>query len=240
MHAMNTAPGGSPVARGRAWGAHAFTASGALWGLLALIAIAGGEFGVAFAWMTVALAVDSFDGMLARWARVQQVLPGFDGTLLDNMLDYLNYVVVPAFLIHQAALLPPRYAVAGAAAICLASGYQFCQPDAKTDDPYFKGFPSYWNALAFYLFLGGLDARVNLVVVATFVVLVFVPLKWVYPSRMSRWRGITIAATCAWGAACIAMLTQFPEPAPWLLYGSLVYVAYYVLVSLYLSLLAPD
>ena len=73
-----------------------------------------------------------------------------------------------------------------------------------------------------------------------FVVLVFVPLKWVYPSRMSRWRGITIAATCVWGAICIAMLAQFPEPAPWLLYGSLGYIAYYVLISLYLTIPAHD
>jgi len=237
---MKPVPAASAASVTAAWAAHAFTASGAVWGLLALIATARGDWRAAFVWMTVALAVDSFDGMLARAARVGEVLPGFDGTLLDNMLDYLNYVVVPAFLIQQAGLLPPRFAVAGAAAICLASGYQFCQADAKTDDHYFKGFPSYWNALSFYLFLGGLDPRANLAIVATFVVLVFVPLKWVYPSRMARWRGITIAATCVWGALCIAMLTQFPDPAPWLLYASLVYVAYYVLVSLYLSLLAAD
>ena len=232
--------GESPARVAEAWAVHAFTASGALWGLLALIAVSGQQWGVAFAWMTVALAVDAFDGMLARWARVQEVLPGFNGVLLDNMLDYLNYVVVPAFLIQQAGLLPERFAVAGAAAVCLASGYQFCQSDAKTDDHYFKGFPSYWNVLAFYLFVGGLDARVNLAILAVFVALVFVPLRWIYPSRMSRWRGVTIAATCLWGVLCIAMLVQFPEPAPWLLYASLGYVGYYVLVSLYLTILASD
>lgn len=218
-----------------AWAAHAFTASGALWGLLALVAIADGAWRLAFIWMTVALAVDSFDGMLARAARVKQVLPGFDGTLLDNMLDYFSYVIVPAFLIHQAGLLPERLAIAGAGAICLASAYQFCQADAKTPDHYFKGFPSYWNVLAFYLYLGGLDPAWNLAIVALFVALVFVPLKWIYPSRMQRWRGVTIALTCAWGASCIAMLVQLPDPSPWLLYGSLGYVAYYVGVSLLLS-----
>ena len=208
--------------------------------MLALIAIARQEWRLAFAWMTVALAVDAFDGMLARWARVKEATPGFDGVLLDNLLDYLNYVVVPAFLIHQAGLLPERFAVAGAGTICLVSGYQFCQSDAKTDDHYFKGFPSYWNVIAFYLFLGGLDARVNLMILAVFAVLGFVPLKWIYPSRMVRWHGFTIAATCVWGAMCIGMLVQFPTPAPWLLYASLAYIAYYVLVSLYLTLLAPD
>jgi len=226
----------SPASLLAAWAVHVLTASGALWGLFAIIAVARHEWGVAFAWMTLALVVDSFDGVLARWARVSEVLPRFDGVLLDNMLDYLNYVVVPAFLIYEAGLLPERLAGGAAGVICLASAYQFCQADAKTDDHFFKGFPSYWNALAFYLFLGGLDARVNLAIVAVFAILVFVPLKWIYPSRMPRWRGLTIAATCAWGAACIAMLLQFPEPSSWLLYASLTYVAYYVLVSLYLTL----
>ena len=223
----------------KAWTAHAFTASGALWGLLALIAVARQEWRLASLWMTVALAVDAFDGMLARWGRVKEVLPGFDGTLLDNMLDYLNYVVVPAFLIHQAGLLPDRLALAGSGAICIASAYQFCQTDAKTQDHFFKGFPSYWNVLAFYLFLGRLDPAVNLAVLAVFGILVFVPLKWVYPSRMLRWRTMTIAATCVWGAMCIGMLVQFPEPPRWLLFASLGYVAYYVAVSFWLAHLSP-
>ena len=240
---MTDAKSGSaetPSALLAAWAVHAFTTGGALWGLLALIAVARQQWGLAFAWMTLALVVDAFDGMLARWARVQEVTPGFDGALLDNMLDYLNYVVVPAFLIHEAGLLPERFAVAGAGAVCLVSGYQFCQSGAKTDDHYFKGFPSYWNVLAFYLFLGGLAARTNLIILVVFAGMVFVPLKWIYPSRMSRWRGITIAATCLWGAMCIAMLAQFPAPAPWLLYASLGYIAYYVLVSLYLTLAVRD
>lgn len=223
-----------------AWAVHVFTASGALWGLLAIIAAARHEWGVAFAWMTLALAVDAFDGMLARVARVKEVLPGFDGDLLDNTLDYLNYVFVPAFLIYEAGLLPDRFALVGAAMVCLTSAYQFCQPEAKTDDHFFKGFPSYWNVLAFYLFLGDLDSGINLAILAFFALLVFVPLKWIYPSRMPRWRGLTIAATCVWGAMCIAMLVQFPEPAPWLLYSSLGYVAYYVLVSLYLAAASSD
>ena len=190
--------------------------------------------------MTLAFAVDAFDGMLARLTRVNEVLPGFDGVLLDNMLDYLNYVFVPAFLIHEAELLPARFAFAGAAIVCLSSAYQFCQRDAKTEDHFFKGFPSFWNVLAFYLFLGGLDPQLNLAILASFALLVFVPLKWAYPSRMLRWRATTIAATCLWGASCIGMLAQFPEPAPWLLYASLVYVAYYILVSLYLTTLTSD
>ncbi len=227
-----------PSARSRAaaWAVHGFTASGVLWGLLAILSIARGEYRPAFAFMTAAVAVDSFDGMLARWAQVKETLPQFDGTLLDNVVDYLNYVFVPAVLIHEVRLLPPSWALAASVLICLASAYQFCQIDAKTSDHFFRGFPSYWNVLAFYLVLGGLDRWMNLVIVLSFVVLVFVPIKWIYPSRMERLRGLTLVATAAWGVACIAMLIQYPEPAAWLLSASLLYVAYYVGISLYLGL----
>ncbi len=218
-----------------AWAVHAFTASGAMWGLLAALCVARSEYREALAFMIVAIAVDAFDGILARWARAKETLPQFDGALLDNLVDYLNYVFVPALLLHEAHLLPPSAALLGSILICVASAYQFCQADAKTSDHFFLGFPSYWNVVAFYLFLGGLDPRVNLAIVSFFMVMVFVPVKWVYPSRMRRFRAATLVATALWGAMCIAMLVQYPTAAPWLLPASLVYVAYYVGVSLVLA-----
>jgi phosphatidylcholine synthase len=217
-----------------AWGVHLFTASGAVWGLFALLAIAQERWILAFWLMAAALAIDSFDGMLARWAHVKEVTPGFNGELLDNIIDYISYVTVPAFFIYQASLLPRGWDLAAVAAICLASAYQFCQPEAKTDDNYFKGFPSYWNATAFYLFFLGLSPWANLAIVAVFLALVFIPIKWIYPSRMAKWRGLTILLTILWGLCCLAILIRYPEPSFGLVYGSLGYIAYYILVSLYL------
>ena len=219
-----------------AWAAHAFTASGVLWGLLALLCVARAEYREALAFLIVALVVDSVDGILARWARVKETTPQFDGALLDNLVDYVNYVFVPAVLLHEAHLLPPSSALVGSAFICLASAYQFCQADAKTSDHFFVGFPSYWNVVAFYLFLGGLDPWVNLAIVAFFVVMVFVPIKWVYPSRTARFRGVTLVASALWGALCIAMLVQHPTVAPWLLPASLVYIVYGMALSVVLGL----
>ena len=218
-----------------AWSVHALTASGALWGLLAVLCIAQSEFREALLFMIVAIAVDSVDGMLARWVRVKETMPRFDGALLDNLVDYLNYVFVPAVFIHEAHLLPPSLALLSSIVICVASAYQLCQIDAKTDDHFFLGFPSYWNVVSFYLFLGQLDPRLNLAIVWFFVVMVFVRLKWVYPSRMVRFRGVTLLATALWGATCIAMVVQYPTATPWLLPASLVYVFYYVGLSLTLG-----
>jgi len=218
-----------------AWGVHLFTATGAVWGLFALVAIAQGRWVLAFWLMAASLAVDSFDGMLARWARVKEITPGFNGELLDNIIDYINYVTVPAFFIYQAGLLPAGWDLAAVAAISLASAYQFCQQDAKTEDCFFKGFPSYWNAAAFYLFFLELVPRFNLFIVIVFVVLVFVPIKWVYPSRMSKWRGLTILLTILWGLCCLTIMLRYPEPSPGLVYASLGYIAYYIIVSLHMG-----
>jgi phosphatidylcholine synthase len=73
-----------------AWSAHLFTATASIWGLLTLLAISNGEWKAAFAWMSIAIVVDSFDGFLARLVRVKERLPGFDGALLDNMVDFIN------------------------------------------------------------------------------------------------------------------------------------------------------
>jgi phosphatidylcholine synthase len=218
-----------------AWLVHAVTASGALWGLLAVIAAADGDWRGAFIWMFVACVVDAFDGVLARAARVATVTPFFDGALLDHTLDYLNYVFVPAFVMYRADLFPADAALVGAAVVCLSSAYQCCHTSAKTDDHFFQGFPSYWNILALYLFVGKLAPVVNLMLVMGLAALALVPLTWIYPSRMTRWRGVTIAVTIVWGLMVLGILVYFPDPPAWLLLGSLGYVGYYIVVSVYLS-----
>ena len=216
-----------------AWGTHMFTATGAIWGFLSILAITNQQWVAAFLWMAVSVFVDSFDGLLARRARVKEVVPGFDGALLDNMVDYLNYVVVPAFFIYYYGSIAPQLALLGAFLIMLASAYQFCQSDAKTDDHYFKGFPSYWNILAFYLFILNWSPWVNFLIIISLVVLVFVPIKYVYPSRTVRYQRLTIAMTMAWAICCCIILVQYPEPSTTLLILSFLFAAYYVGVSLF-------
>src|SRR5512135_2375835 len=131
--------------RAAAWAVHAFTASGAVMGLAALDATAQGDFRAAFLWMIAATAVDGVDGWLARLARVGERAPGLDGRRLDDIVDYLTYVVAPAFLLLRSALLPAAVAWPLAGAMLLASAYGFSRADAKTPDHFFTGFPSYWN-----------------------------------------------------------------------------------------------
>ncbi|MGL4651863.1 MAG: CDP-alcohol phosphatidyltransferase family protein [Caldilineaceae bacterium] len=216
-----------------AWMTHLVTASSAVWGLLAILAITNERWIEAFWWMAAAVAIDSFDGMLARRMQVKRVLPQFDGALLDNIVDYLNYVFVPAYFLFSANLLPERLAVVGAALILLASAYQFSQSDAKTDDHYFKGFPSYWNVLVFYFFMLGTSQWVNFALTLLFTVLVFVPIKYIYPSRTTLLPRLVLGWSMLWGVSILAMLWLYPDVPAWLMLFSLAYVVFYHALSLY-------
>ncbi|MBX2997311.1 MAG: CDP-alcohol phosphatidyltransferase family protein [Caldilineaceae bacterium] len=219
-----------------AWSVHFITASGIVWGLLALIAAVERQWVMVFVWMAASLVVDSIDGTLARLVQVKRVLPGFDGALLDNIADYVTYVVVPAFFFYVSDLLPPLFSLPAVALILLVSGYQFCQGDAKTEDHYFKGFPSYWNILAFYLFILALNPWINLSVIILCCVLIFVPVKYIYPSRAPQYQYLTLTLAALWGVICTIILMQFPQPDFRLILASLFFVVYYVGISLHLML----
>ena len=215
-----------------AWGVHLFTATGAVWGLLAILAIFAGDYKMMIVWMIVAMLVDGFDGMLARWANVKKYADGIDGALLDNILDYLNYVLVPALFIIKAEVLPESVRLLTACLILLTSAYQYTQTDAKTDDHHFKGFPSYWNVAALYMLLMNLPPWVNFAFLILFNIMVFIPIKYIYPSRNSYLRQLTLALTYLYGAIGIWGLLQYPNQPGWVVWASLVYVAYYLVLSL--------
>ncbi|MDX9991738.1 MAG: CDP-alcohol phosphatidyltransferase family protein [Anaerolineales bacterium] len=219
-----------------AMGVHLFTATGAIWGLLALVAIFRHEWRSAILWMVLAMFVDGFDGMLARWADVKTYARNIDGALLDNILDYFNYVIVPALFLIEAGILPESMRWPGAIAILLSSAYQFTQVDAKTDETeeyFFKGFPSYWNVMVIYMLLLGLNPWVNLALLSAFNILVFVPVKYIYPSRNTRLRRLTLAFSYAYSAVGIWSVLQYPAVPQWAIWASFIYVAYYALLSLW-------
>jgi phosphatidylcholine synthase len=218
-----------------AWAVHALTASGAAWGLMALAAISQERWKAAFAWMGLTIAIDAVDGALARLARVDLYAARVQGDLLDNIVDYFTYVIVPACFLYRAGITPGWYGLAAGLAITAASAYQFSQTGAKTDDHFFLGFPSYWNIVLFYLFMFSLPEWANLLLILVLCLTVFVPIKYVYPSRTAPLRPLTLLLTTVWGAMVVGVLLRYPQQSPMLLYGSLVYVIYYLGLSLYFT-----
>ena len=219
-----------------AWMVHLFTASGAVFGLLAIRATSEGHFVAALGWMMVTAAIDGVDGALARWRKVKFFLPHFDGALLDNMVDYFTYVLVPAYFLLYADLLPGPWRLPLAVIMVLASAYQFCRDDAKTPDHAFTGFPSYWNVAVFYLFMLGCPGPVNALVLLVCAAGVFVRIRYLYPSRTRFLRPLNLALGCIWAGLSIAALARYPEGHRLLLLLSLFYLVYYIAISLWLTL----
>jgi phosphatidylcholine synthase len=221
----------NPVRVALAYGVHLFTATGAVWGFLGLLAIFAHDWKAMIIYMIVAMLVDGFDGMLARWADVKKYASGVDGALLDNILDYLTYVVVPALFLVEADVLPEGVRLLAACSILLTSAYQFTQSDAKTDDHHFKGFPSYWNVAALYMLLMNLPQWVNFAFIMAFNVMVFIPIKYIYPSRNSYLRQLTLGLTYLYGVIGIWGLLQYPNQPKWIVWVSFLYVVYYLVLS---------
>jgi phosphatidylcholine synthase len=165
------------------------------------------------------------DGALARWSHVKTVLPGFDGALLDNIVDYMTYTLAPMALLWSNGYLPDG--TLGGVLACaplLASCYQFCRSDAKTDDHFFLGFPSYWNIVAFYVIVFGLTPVTVGAMLLVCSVLAFVPVRYVYPSRTIAFRKLTLALTSLWLISYVVILVQMPDPNPILRTLSLLYL----------------
>jgi phosphatidylcholine synthase len=228
----------TPV-RAAAWGVHLLTASGAPAGLLAIMATVRGDAQVAFAWMAYTIFVDSIDGALARHFEVKRTMPTIDGARMDDCVDYFTWVVVPMFFVVRMAMLPPTLAVPVAAVVLVASAFGFARTDAKTADHFFTGFPSYWNIVAFYLYLLEWPAAANAAALLVFALGVFVPIRYVYPSRTIALRPLTIALGVAWALALSWAIVDLDARPKAIAYVSLLYPVYYVALSLVLTRRRP-
>jgi phosphatidylcholine synthase len=194
-----------------AWAVHAFTASGIVLGFLALIAIIEGDVVAVFLWLGLALFIDGVDGSLARKVDVRNVTPQIDGTTLDTVIDYFNYVAVPAMMVYWFGFVPGGYEIFAAAAIMAVSCYTFANAGMKSTDYYFVGFPALWNLVVLYFHILQSDPWLNLGVIALCCVLTFVPLKYVHPFRVKELRGITIPITVLWAATSLRLVLINPE-----------------------------
>jgi phosphatidylcholine synthase len=218
-----------------AWLVHLYTALGVIVGYFTVLSIEQTNFRAVFALMALAVLIDATDGMLARAARVKEVIPWFDGELLDGIVDYFNYVIAPCLFLVRANILPPQDSLWLAALPLLASAYGFCQRNAKTADNFFLGFPSYWNIVVFYLYVLKTPHWVNAFLIIALSILVFVPIKYIYPSRSPRFRAQLNVLGALWGGAVLYLIYQLPNPPRTLLFASLLFPAYYTALTLWLE-----
>ncbi len=161
---------------------HLFTASGAVFAMLSMLAAANHQWSLMFLWLVVAFAVDGIDGPLARRFDVKNYAPRFDGVLLDLIIDYLTYVFIPAFALFQSGLLPGW------------TGWV----TIITKDNSFHGFPGCWNMVALVMFAIQPNFWIILSLVTTLAIAMFLPLKFIHPVRTERWRHASLPITLLW------------------------------------------
>jgi phosphatidylcholine synthase len=201
-----------PARQFLAWCVHFYTAlglvaaAGIVWALFA----DPPSFKVAFLLMLIAVVIDATDGTFARLVRVKEVLPGFDGRRLDDLIDFLTYTCLPLLLVWRAGVLAPDHAWLLLVPL-LASAYGFCQTAAKTDDGYFLGFPSYWNLVAFYLFMLQPPEWVSVTVLVGLAVLTFVPARYLYGTQRGRLNGLVNLFGAVYAGLLIWILCRLPE-----------------------------
>ena len=217
----------------RAWAVHFYTSLGLIASLLAMRSLVEGHPRNVFLFLGLALWIDSTDGMLARGWEVITWTPRFDGRKLDDITDYLNYTFIPVFFAYQFGLVSGGWTLV-LPVVLLASAYGFCQKAAKTDDGYFTGFPSYWNVVVFYMYLLDTPSVLNGLVLLILAVMVFIPIKYIYPSRTPILRQLNIGLGVFWFLALVVVMLRFEHPDLRLLYLSLIYPAYYMGLSFYL------
>ncbi len=185
-----------------------------------------------FACLGVALFVDGIDGTFARRLKVKELLPRWSGDVLDLVVDFVTYVFVPAYAIAAGSLLPGPLAVPAGILIVVTGALYFADRDMKTEDNYFRGFPTLWNAVAFYLFILRPEPWIAAVAVAVLAVLTFVPFKFLHPFRVVRLRAVNIAVVVVWAGLATVALVRDLAPEPWVSAGLVAVALYFIGVGL--------
>lgn len=181
-----------------AYAVHGLTALGAALGFLALEAVIGGDFRAAFGWLGIALVVDAIDGPIARLIRIEDTAPRYDGRVLDLVVDYLTYVIVPAAILLQPEVMPHPHGLIAGTVIAAASALYFADTGMKTEDGWFKGFPAVWNVVMFYIVLFRPGATIALGGLVLLTVLMFLPAKFIHPFRVRPWRLLNVSLLILW------------------------------------------
>jgi len=201
---------------------------------MAIISIDNGDWSESFLWLILCFVIDSVDGTLARWARVEEVLPDMDGKMIDYVIDFTTYALIPAFFFYKAQMVDDTYMLPALAIMLLSSTLYYGKKDMVADEEYFVGFPVLWNFVVFFqFFVFDNHPLLNFISVVVFGVLHFVPLRFAYPSKSRRffWTHFIISLIGVGGA--IMLLLKYPEQMEWTKVSVMIGGSYFTLFAIY-------
>lgn len=210
------------IIRYKALFVHLLTATGAILSMFAMLAAADEQWSLMFLWLVLALVVDGVDGPLSRRYDVTKNWPGYDGVLMDLIIDYLTYVFIPAYALFKSGLLPGWTGWVAIIVICYGSVIYFADTRMKTEDKSFSGFPGCWNMVVLALFALAPPQWVILAVVVFLTIAMFLPLKFVHPVRTKRWRWLSFPVLSAWIACAFWVAWVDFDASSWAHIGLLI------------------
>ena len=218
------------VRKAAGFSVHLFTGSGAAVALLALYAAIDHNFPACFAWLGLALLIDGVDGTLARVAKVTETASAIDGAVLDLVIDFLTYVLVPMVALWRSDLMPLQLSFWLSVIVVFASGLYFADTRMKTRDYWFRGFPALWNVLTIYLFVMRPPFYVSAALILVGVAAMFAPVVFVHPMRVKELRTLNIVVCLAFFVLSGVAIWQDFVTGLWLKIGYLVVAAYFLAV----------
>ncbi|MFB9868937.1 phosphatidylcholine synthase [Vreelandella sulfidaeris] len=222
-HAADT-----PASRCKAWSVHVLTASGVLLGTMALLALIDDNPVACLLWLGAAMLIDGFDGTLARKYEVKTILPHFDGSTLDMVIDYLTWAFIPALFIYYFIELPPNVALLAVFTILLSSMFCFCNTNMKSQDNYFVGFPAAWNIAAASFYILDLPPWLTFATILMLAILTVTRMKFLHPFRVKTLMPLNITVTLLWCVCATSLILSSPEHAAWALWGWGITSVYFV------------
>jgi len=203
----------------KAWSVHVFTASGVLLGTMALLALIDNNSVACLLWLGAAMMIDGVDGTLARKYEVKSVLPHFDGSTLDMVIDYLTWAFIPALFIYYFIELPPYLGLTSVFIILLSSMFCFCNVDMKSQDNYFVGFPAAWNIAAAYFYILDLPPFITFTAILVLAMLTVTKMKFLHPFRVRLFMPLNIAVTLLWCVCATSLILSHPDHTAWARWG---------------------
>ena len=189
-----------------AWSVHLFTCSGLIAGFLSLICIFKNDQTSAFLLLGLALLIDAVDGTLARKFKVSVFAKNIDGKMLDSVIDFFNYIIIPSIMIYWFKIVPTPFEIVVPSIILIISAISYSNNNLMTSDNFYKGFPCIWNILVFYLYLFDLSQTYNLFLISACILLKFIPIKFIHPLGASKYRRYSAIFMILWFIASFKIL----------------------------------
>ncbi len=237
----------STTEKALAWGVHLFTASGIVFALLAIIAVANHNFCWCMYWLIIAVIIDGVDGMLARKFKVKEVLPFMEGKNIDFVIDFATYAIIPGYFLYECFWMvdgvkyyvlpePEWIRFSCVAVLLLVSAIYYGKEPMVSEDMYFIGFPVMWNAVAYFLFfIFRLDPWINFALIIFIAILHFVPLKYAYPSQNKKFQKINFLMVFIFLASNAGILYYYPDEPMWMRIISGLYLPFVIWQTVWIS-----